>query len=72
LVPANITKINKMATASMGVALLAPWLLAFFPDPLRWTAEVIGLPLAWAAVWIFLYGRPLLSRKYLVIPSDIF
>ena len=51
LVPAEARQMGRLATASVGIALLASWGLAFFPEPLRWPALVIGLPLAWAVVW---------------------
>jgi len=34
---------------------LAPWGLALFPEPMRWAAMVIGLPLAWALAWFMLF-----------------
>lgn len=57
LVPAEALHMDRLATASLGLALLAPWGLALFPEPLRWPAQVIGLPLVWAIVWMALY-RP--------------
>ena len=52
LVPAAASRIGRLAAASVGMAVLAPWCLALFPEPLRWPAMVIGLPLAWAVVWL--------------------
>jgi len=52
LVPAEARQMSRLAAASVGIALLAPWGLALFPEPLRWPAMVIGLPLAWALVWL--------------------
>lgn len=52
LVPAEAQDISPLATASIVIALMAPWGLALFPEPLRWPAQVIGLPLVWAFVWL--------------------
>jgi hypothetical protein len=51
LVPAEAGPLRGVPAASVVVALLAPWGLALFPETLRWPAQVIGLPLAWAIVW---------------------
>ena len=55
LVPAEAKKMGRLPSASVGIALLAPWWLALFPDPLRWSMLVVGLPLAWALVWFALF-----------------
>jgi hypothetical protein len=52
LVPAEARPMGRLATISVGIALLAPWGLALFPQALRWPALVIGLPLVWALVWL--------------------
>ena len=52
LVPAEAHDMSALATASIVTALMAPWGLALFPEPLRWPAQVIGLPLVWAFVWL--------------------
>ena len=54
LVPAEAKQLGGLPAASFGIALLAPWGLALFPEPLRRPAQVIGLPLAWALVWLAL------------------
>ena len=51
LVPAEAHHLGRFSAASLVIALMAPWGLALFPEPLRWPAQVIGLPLAWALVW---------------------
>jgi uncharacterized protein (DUF486 family) len=51
LVAAETEQMGRLPAASLVIALLAPWGLALFPEPLRWPAQVIGLPLAWALVW---------------------
>ena len=55
LVPVEAKQMGRLCYASIGIALLAPWGLALFPEPLRWPAMVIGLPLAWAAAWFTLF-----------------
>jgi len=59
LVPAESKQVGGLPAASIGIALLAPWGLALFPEPQRWPALVIGLPLAWALAWfaLFHYAR---------------
>lgn len=54
LVPTEAKQMGRLQTASVGIALLAPWGLALFPDTLRWPTLVVGLPLAWALVWFAL------------------
>ena len=54
LVPAEAKQLGRLPAACVGIALLAPWGLALFPETLRWPAMVIGLPLAWALVWLAL------------------
>ena len=46
LVPAEAQQMGRLPAASVGIALLAPWGLALFPDTLRWPTLVVGLPLA--------------------------
>ena len=58
LVPAEMQKLGRLASASVSLAVLAPWGLALFPEPLRWPALVIGLPLVWAFAWIALFLLP--------------
>ena len=56
LVPAEAKQMGRLQSAGVGIALLAPWGLALFPEPLRWPALVIGLPLAWALVWLAIFA----------------
>jgi hypothetical protein len=56
LVPAEAKHMGRLQSASLVIALLAPWGLALFPEPQRWSALVIGLPLAWALVWLAVFA----------------
>ena len=56
LVPAEARQMSRPAAICTAIALLAPWGLALFPEPVRWPALVIGLPLAWAAAWLALFA----------------
>lgn len=39
-----------------GIAILSPWFLVLVPEPMRWNAAVVGLPLTWAiALVVFLF-----------------
>jgi hypothetical protein len=58
LVPIEAEQMSRLSAACVVIALFAPWGLALLPEPLRWSAQVIGLPLAWAIVWFALYFRP--------------
>jgi hypothetical protein len=49
LVPAEAQNIKGLFAVVVVVALIAPWGLALFPPELRWNAQVVGLPLFWAA-----------------------
>ncbi|MBE3039807.1 MAG: DUF2029 domain-containing protein [Chloroflexi bacterium] len=62
LVPAEAEQMSRLSAASVVIALLAPWGLALFPEPLRWSAQVIGLPLAWAFVWFAHFVLPVRSK----------
>ncbi len=55
LIPAEAKQMGRLPAGIVGIALLAPWGLALFPETLRWSALVIGLPLAWAFVWFALF-----------------
>lgn len=55
LVPAEMENLRGSSAVIVGLALIAPWLLAFFPENLRWQAEVIGVPLTWACAWSVLF-----------------
>lgn len=52
LVPLEARGISRSLGASIALALLAPWGLALFPASTRWSALVIGLPIAWGIVWL--------------------
>jgi hypothetical protein len=62
LVPAEAEQMSRLPAASVVIALLAPWGLALFPEPLRWSAQVIGLPLVWAIVWFTHFALPVRSK----------
>jgi hypothetical protein len=62
LVPAKVNKFTSLSTASVVIALLAPWGFAFLPESIRWPALVIGLPLAWAFVWFAQFVLPVRSK----------
>ena len=62
LVPAEAEQLSGLPAVSVVVALLAPWGLALFPEPLRWSAQVIGLPLVWAFVWFACFVLPVRSK----------
>jgi hypothetical protein len=63
LVPAEAAPLHGLPALSVVVALLAPWGLALLPEPLRWPAQVIGLPLAWAFAWFTCFVLPMGSRE---------
>jgi hypothetical protein len=56
LVPAEAKQMGRLQSALVATALLAPWGLALFPEAQRWPALVIGLPLAWALVWLAIFA----------------
>lgn len=62
LVPAEAERLSGLQAASIVLALLAPWGLALLPEPLRWSVQVIGLPLAWAVVWFACFVFPVRSK----------
>jgi hypothetical protein len=62
LVPVEAEQMSRPLAASVVLALLAPWGLALFPEPLRWPAQVVGLPLAWALVWFCQFVLPIGSK----------
>jgi hypothetical protein len=65
LIPAESEQIKGSPAAALVIALLAPWGLALFPEPMRWPAQVIGLPLAWALVWLAFFFRPVGAERKL-------
>ena len=36
----------------VGLALLLPWMVTIFPEPARWNAMLVGMPVVWALVWL--------------------
>jgi hypothetical protein len=63
LIPAEEEKLSHLSSVCIVIALLAPWVLAIFPEPWRWSAQVIGIPLSWAIAWFALFVHPLRCRK---------
>ena len=59
LVPAEARDLRGGLAISVVIALVVPWGLTLFQPSLRWSAYVVGLPLAWAIVWLvqFIYAR---------------
>jgi len=48
LIPSEEKKFPKASAIMVGIAVMAPWSLVFFPEHARWAAALIGLPLIWA------------------------
>jgi len=62
LVSAESGQMSNLTSACVVIALLAPWGLSFFPESLRWSAQVIGLPIAWGVVWCAQFVLPVRSK----------
>jgi len=48
LIPSEERELPKISSIMVGIAIMAPWSLALFPERLQWSAALIGLPLIWA------------------------
>jgi hypothetical protein len=47
LILTNQRSTSKLLSLILGVTILSPWILIFFPELLRWSVAIIGIPLMW-------------------------
>ena len=54
LILAEKRRLSPIQSVLVGIAILSPWILVIIPEPTRWNAAIVGIPLVWAATLLLL------------------